>query len=379
MYLEIDEGFLGHRKTLKLCSLLKDPSAGVYLLRLWTWACRSCPRGDLRGMSGYDIEMIVQFRDMDGRCFQAMVDAGFIDAEEQLCLAASAGRPEDGPRPVAIHGWMERTGAAILKMEAEAERKRQLRANRKLGGKTGQNATQSSASSGLSAGHPQDSPLDRPQDGPRTKHHQDQSSPVQSSPVQSSPDPDLSRTSGARARVAESVPAIVDGVEVTGAEIAAAKPLWPPPDVEPTRENLPRRWLDRYSELFRAKYNRRYNVTSADLTKTVAAFKGNFSEASEAEHFGALDAYFADRSGKAPRGHSIAFFWGSGGPNTWGVEALPSDDGEPEDRPAAPPKRRGPPRAPSIEEVLARQKQQDAEDRAMRAREAAAREAARAQ
>ena len=113
MYLEIDEGFPGHRKTLRLCSLMKNPEAGWYMIRLWTWACRSCPTGNLVGFTAYDVEMACQYRKLDGACFSAMVSAGFVDTDES--------------GPTAIHGWMEHTGGAIKRMEGAAASKKSWR------------------------------------------------------------------------------------------------------------------------------------------------------------------------------------------------------------------------------------------------------------
>ena len=48
MYLRILEGFPRHWKTLALARKLDDHNAGMYCLRLWTWACQSAPSGDLR-------------------------------------------------------------------------------------------------------------------------------------------------------------------------------------------------------------------------------------------------------------------------------------------------------------------------------------------
>jgi hypothetical protein len=117
MYLEIDEGFPGHRKTLRLCSLLRNPEAGWLMIKIWTWACRSCPDGDLSGMTPYDLEIVAQWRKLDGNCYKAMVDAGFIDE-------SSAGAPS------MLHNWMKRTGGSIKKMETAAEDKKLYRAHR---------------------------------------------------------------------------------------------------------------------------------------------------------------------------------------------------------------------------------------------------------
>lgn len=123
MYLEIDEGFIAHRKTLRLCGMMQDPNAFAYMLRLWSWATRGSPKGELRGMDPADIEIVVQYRLMDGKCFRAMVTAGFINTDA------------DG-MPTEIHNWMKRTGGAIARMAAEADRKRVYRLHRdkKCGG-----------------------------------------------------------------------------------------------------------------------------------------------------------------------------------------------------------------------------------------------------
>src|SRR4051812_19101636 len=118
MYLEIDEGFTTHRKTLRFCGLMQDHNAFAYLLRLWSWATRSAPDGELLGLEPIDIEIAVQYRPADGKCYAAMVKAGFID--------------EDEPgKPGRVHAWLERTGATIKKFEADAARKKVTRMHNK--------------------------------------------------------------------------------------------------------------------------------------------------------------------------------------------------------------------------------------------------------
>lgn len=112
MYLPIDEGFAAHRKTIRFCGLMQDHNAFAYLLRLWSWAVRSAPDGNLSFLGPNDIEIAIQYRLADGKCYAAMVKAGFIDESEPGC-------------PLEIHNWMERTGAAIAKMETAAEASRQ--------------------------------------------------------------------------------------------------------------------------------------------------------------------------------------------------------------------------------------------------------------
>jgi hypothetical protein len=118
MYLEIDEGFPKHRKTLRLRSIMRDPLAGWYMVDLWTWACRSCPDGDLTGISSYEIEEAANYSPRDGKLCQAMIDSGFIDTD-------------GNGNPVGLHNWMERTGAAIARMAKRASDMKVLREQRR--------------------------------------------------------------------------------------------------------------------------------------------------------------------------------------------------------------------------------------------------------
>lgn len=106
MYLEIDEGYFEHPKTLDLCARLEDHQALAYPLRLWKWACRSAKTGELGKISGYAIEKVVEYKPMDGKCFEALCEVRFID------------RGEDGS--CQIHNWMERTGGSLKRMEEKA-------------------------------------------------------------------------------------------------------------------------------------------------------------------------------------------------------------------------------------------------------------------
>jgi hypothetical protein len=121
MYLEIDEGFDSHPKTVRLCRVLGDVNAGQYLIRLWTWACRSAPDGDLSGMEAADVEAIAKYKRADGKLFSALTESWspkfgpWIDVDDQ------------GTR---LHNWTRRTGASIKKMADEAEGKKLFRAHK---------------------------------------------------------------------------------------------------------------------------------------------------------------------------------------------------------------------------------------------------------
>lgn len=117
MYLEIDEGYWAHPKTLDLCARLEDSKADTYPPRMWKWAVRSARTGQLGAISAYAIEKAVQYEPMDGRCAAALIGAGFID------------KHEDGT--MEIHDWMDYTGGALKRMEDKAEENRKRRADAK--------------------------------------------------------------------------------------------------------------------------------------------------------------------------------------------------------------------------------------------------------
>jgi hypothetical protein len=125
MYLRIFEGFPRHPKTMALRRLTGNREAGMYMLRLWEWACRSAPTGDLGKAQPGDIEAVVEWVGAPGVCYAAMVAVGFID------------ETPDGRRE--IHDWEDWTGADVLELEADARRQRWRRrhARGKCGGAAG--------------------------------------------------------------------------------------------------------------------------------------------------------------------------------------------------------------------------------------------------
>jgi hypothetical protein len=153
MYLPVDEGFVSHRKTIRFCALMQDHNAFAYILRLWSWAVRAAPDGDLSGLSPADIEMAIQYRLADGRCYAHLVTAGFIDESEPTF-------------PSAIHNWMERIGESIAKMEAAAKASRD-RKRRWRNSKGTVRETPSSVSNGVPGSS-------RPGGGTSTERHRDE-------------------------------------------------------------------------------------------------------------------------------------------------------------------------------------------------------------
>jgi hypothetical protein len=176
MYLEIDEGFDEHPKTVRLCRVMRDVNAGQYLIRLWAWACRSAQDGDLSGMEAADVEIIAKYKKEDGKLFTALTEVWSSKFGPWI--------DRDGDRMV-LHGWSERTGAAIKKMGEAADAKRLYRLHR-----DGKCDRQSCTWCNKNPGPSKDSPRTSEGRG-EDKTAQDKTSPDQSSPVQTRPDQTL--------------------------------------------------------------------------------------------------------------------------------------------------------------------------------------------
>jgi hypothetical protein len=294
MYLEIDEGFPTHRKTLRYCALLQNPDAGWHLVRLWQWACRSAPTGDMTGMEAYDVEMLIGYRLLDGKAFGALISAGWIDR-----------LPDGGLR---IHNWMERTGASIEKMDAAADRKKRYRAHAER---------QSSRVPCPSECEFHKRGADVPavsQDSPRTNPGQSadgaQDKPTQSSQDKTSPDKtrqdqgDPEKTARAFARPPAPPPAVK----------ASKPPKVPAPD-----GNLFQQVLDAFGDAWRAKYHgETYDPGPVDRKQLGYSLRTWSPEVIQRlpEVFA---TYMRDRDPwvEQTQRHSLAFFCTSGGVNKY--------------------------------------------------------------
>lgn len=102
-----------HPKTLRLEEVLGDPQALAYIIRLWSWVMRHCPRGRLAPFHGTSIETACRWRGQSGALVAAFVLTGWLDS-----------RPDGGWE---VHDWPDHQGAAVAKAEKDSERKRKLR------------------------------------------------------------------------------------------------------------------------------------------------------------------------------------------------------------------------------------------------------------
>ena len=104
MYLEIDEGYWEHPKTLRLCSSMGNDNAGIYPIRLWIWALRGASSGDISHLSPREIELFVRFQAGDGTLFEALSDGE--DSRFGAWITVGGGRK-------ILTGWDEYDGAII--------------------------------------------------------------------------------------------------------------------------------------------------------------------------------------------------------------------------------------------------------------------------
>ncbi len=78
--LNLDLSFLEHRKTKRLVARLGE-GAEIYVIRLWVHCGKFHPKdGYLKGYAACDIESEVLWRGEQGRCVEALTDAGFLKA-----------------------------------------------------------------------------------------------------------------------------------------------------------------------------------------------------------------------------------------------------------------------------------------------------------
>jgi len=204
MYLEIDEGYHTHRKTLAVQRLMQMQEADTYPIRLWQWACRSAPDGNLTGMEAYDVEVALRYRLLDGKLYAALVTAGFID------------ELPDGTKR--IHNWHKRTGKAIQEMAAAADRKKLYRAHK-------EHECDPETCEYCFKGVPRnDRRAVASGDVLRTVPGQTEDKPTQTRPVKSSPDktsPDKRETETETAPAERGLVVVPDSAEPIGKQIAA--------------------------------------------------------------------------------------------------------------------------------------------------------------
>jgi hypothetical protein len=273
MWLQIDEGFDTHRKTLALCRILGNPEGGMYLLRLWKWACRSSPDGNLTGTEPADLEEIVRFRGAPGAFYAAAVAVGFVDE-----LPGGEKR---------LHDWADWTGGDLVEMAKEARRKWWARQHAK-------------GSCGGVSGHPDQGPCPI-----CTRDHSDSGGNMSGGPsadrrrtsTVDKTSPGKTRQGKTRSEEGEGTP--------------RGNPARPP--------SLFDRLLDAFGKAWSVKYEEPYTPTPADRSQLGRLLQALKTPEESAALPALFDAYLRDDDAfvAEKQRHSLAYFCTSGGLNKY--------------------------------------------------------------
>lgn len=114
-------GLFDHPKWMRLDAALGD-RGGMALIRLWGWARRHRPNGDLSGLSDREVAAAARWRGKPGTLIEALTDAGFLDrAGERATLhdwlahqphSANTKGFQRAQRLKAVERWAKRAGMA---------------------------------------------------------------------------------------------------------------------------------------------------------------------------------------------------------------------------------------------------------------------------
>ena len=121
-WFRVDNDMVDHPKVAALAAELADPLAGWYVVRLWAWTMRYAARGRLGDGARTALERACDWRGQPGALLAALVRTGWLDLTEGDDLE--------------VHDWDEHQGAAVLKAEKDANRKKESRKRRADGART---------------------------------------------------------------------------------------------------------------------------------------------------------------------------------------------------------------------------------------------------
>jgi len=108
-WIKINTDLPEHPKSLALEADLGEPMAWAYVVRLWLWAARVRPSGDLADCADAVLARVSGYAGEPRRFVEGLTRAGFLDADGRL------------------HAWDEYQGAHLAKAEKERERMRAYR------------------------------------------------------------------------------------------------------------------------------------------------------------------------------------------------------------------------------------------------------------
>lgn len=107
-WFRVDSAFPDHPKTLALCAELNDMNAGMYIIRLWSWAQRYADDGRVDTKSRNEFEVSLGWRKEPGVLVAALIKTGFLDAKKGY---------------FSVHDWDLHQAALVQKSQRDAELK----------------------------------------------------------------------------------------------------------------------------------------------------------------------------------------------------------------------------------------------------------------
>lgn len=105
-WFKLDSDFDEHPKTVRLCTRLRDPNAGMYVVRLMAYCSKHAPTGRVPSDM---VEHAARWGKKAGAFVAAAVETGFLEAEGAAFI---------------LHGWDERNGAHVRKAAKDNARPR---------------------------------------------------------------------------------------------------------------------------------------------------------------------------------------------------------------------------------------------------------------
>lgn len=119
-WIEVHQSLLTHRKTLRLCRLLKMDTFAVCgrLQALWCWALDNAPDGAIDWADLDSLPGVMGWKGSRDKLIDALIEADFLD------------RPDDGGT-LRIHDWDDYAGKLIEQRKANAKRQRTWRESKK--------------------------------------------------------------------------------------------------------------------------------------------------------------------------------------------------------------------------------------------------------
>lgn len=111
-WFRVDSAFPDHPKTLALCAELDDPNAGMYVIRLWSWAQRYASSGRVDAASRHQLERSLGWTKEPGKLVSALVKFGWMEARNDCFV---------------VHDWDLHQSALVQKSNRDAEVKAEAR------------------------------------------------------------------------------------------------------------------------------------------------------------------------------------------------------------------------------------------------------------